>query len=226
MASALLLLPDRNLHGHDYSGAFLPQAEKFEEFLTDNYPQLDVYRQEIDISQGFRNSRKQVLESIYGQEQLALMAFLCHGEEEWLQLGFTDSSIGLVADAVDGRAASYLHIAIYACSTAKDEEPGPGIAEGLAIALGKIGCTGHVDGHANLGHATVNPNVIRFSFDPQGVEQEWLVDPNDDSHFAQWQRLLRRTDLRFRYTMERTRERVLEYVVNSKKAKLLAPLTY
>lgn len=226
MASALLLLPDRNQHGNDYTGAFRSQADKFVDFLTQNYPDLEVYEKEIDISEGFTNRRKQVLEALYAQSDLAVLAFFCHGEEEWLQLGFTDSSIGLIAEALEGRVASYIHIALYACSTAKDEEPGPGIAEGLAQAMSKAGYTGHVDGHAESGHTTINASVVRFSFTPEGVEQEWLVDPDDKLLFRKWRDLLKKTDLRFRFAMENTRDGVLEYLTDPDKTEQLVKMEY
>jgi hypothetical protein len=140
-------------------------------------------------------ARRKAVESILAQHTgVQYLAFFCHGLRRSLQTGHTNTTVNALADAITDACASDVRIALYACSTGKDDA---GFAAALRDALAKRGRTGWVDAHTTAGHTTRNPWVRRFYMDRPGAE--WIV-ARENTLWRRWVVALK-TDLRFRFPM-------------------------
>ncbi len=201
----LLLLPDRNVKEHDWSGAFRVEASRTAA-LYQVPPEMIV---QIDVGQTRVARLHQLLNAIEQRDGLARVDVYCHGWKGGLQLGPRIEDAGDLARMLAPRARPDLAVALYACSAGGGEDPdgeGPapggegGFADALRDALVAEGLAGaHVDAHTIVGHCCRNPFVRRFSA-ATALGGEWLIAP-EDPLFLAWRKRLRETDLRLRYPL-------------------------
>lgn len=200
---ALLLLPDRNTEGSDWSGAFRVEAGRTAQ-LYQVPPQMV---QQIDVSRPRRERLAQLLAAVDARAELDLVALFCHGWTGGVQLGPYSADTPALAQVLARRARPGLAVALYACSSGASPEGHPvapggegGFADALRDALVAEGLAGaHVDAHTVVGHTTRNPYVRRFTAG-QALGGEWLIAP-DDPLWPRWRLQLRETDLRLRYPL-------------------------
>lgn len=201
--STLIVLPDRNHHRRDYTGAFLPEAKRYLQYVTD--PRYDVVH--IDISKPMKHRKAQLYEALEQQSgPISTLVFFCHGYTRGLQMGLRLKDTGEFAERLSRIAIWQLRVALYACSAGGSSEKGAlggdgGFADLLRDALCRAGldfC--QVDAHTTKGHTTRNPYVRRFSGDGSaagGQGGNWIVRPRSPL-WAQWRKSLRGS-LRFRF---------------------------
>jgi len=202
--NGIILTPDRNRDGGDFTGAFKPESERFA--VCQGIPAERIHR--IDISASHPGMRAEVCTTIQSYRGLDFVAVFCHGWKpdpskgitRWgLQLGFnTDRDGGLVslASAILEAGAPDCRIILYACSTGGGDQGGDnGLADVLRDRTGF-----QVDAHSSIGHTTSNPDVVRFDREP-GIGGTPLI-PRDDILFQKWKSRLKDRDsdpLRFQF---------------------------
>jgi hypothetical protein len=193
---------------NDAIGAFIPEALAFQK--CHGVPNENMFG--FNWHEKAEKRRKDLIEHIWkcGKDQpLDAIAFFCHGWPSGIQAGFTKKYINELVTAINLVSRDYLEIVFYACLTAENdtidkwiENIGPatkgGFADTLAMELGKLGISGHVDAHKKAGHTTWVPYVVRFI--NSGIESRasWLVEPKSES-WNKWVKALRKTDMRFRF---------------------------
>lgn len=73
----LVLTPDRNTQGNDYSGAFKPEAERYARFYTGQGDTVVTHR--VDVSEHSPKKRLQVLSYLAAEGPIDRLALFCHG---------------------------------------------------------------------------------------------------------------------------------------------------
>jgi hypothetical protein len=215
-AQALVLLPDRDHLGCDYSRAFRPEADH----LVDLYHLSADTCVEIDVSQDLAARRRQVVEAIRRaslDRPLDLVALLCHGWRTGVQLGFALPQVPALAAALATAGTVQLSVVLYACSTAQESGSPAGTAGegGFADLLWDCLCRSvtregspatacHVDAHSCAGDCTSNPFVRRMqgAVIPQ-TGGDWLIEPHSEL-WDKWATALRDhhgSTLRFRFPL-------------------------
>jgi hypothetical protein len=139
---------------------------------------------------GRTNMRVQVFDALdryadpaqRGHRRFSVVAFICHGYTNRLQVGITEAHLPQLAAKLAVMCREDLVIPLYACSAARGNNNGDeSFAAELRDALvdaGLVHC--RVDGHTEAGHATNLPFVRRFEGrGGAGRDQpgEWLVEP-------------------------------------------------
>lgn len=191
--------PKYNSKGkHDATGAFQPEMKKFSGVgvLFDNHATK-------------HEQRCTVLNAIELQAEkhgkINCVAFFCHGWKTGIQPGFNLQNVDELALAISTHCLSNVKVVLFCCSVAGG--PGPGGDGGFAdilrdrlCALGSKWC--RVYGHDRKGHTTNNPFVRVFEGrgSPLGATGgQYLVDPKNKKAFSTWRRLLRTTNLKWRF---------------------------
>lgn len=204
--NAIVFLPDRNrLERKDYSGAFRPEATR----LAKLHGLASSQVIEVPIRLAAQGQRAWVVNALRTVGALGgpldLVAFLCHGERRWLQLGVPSlDEVPELAQAIAAASSPSVRVVLYACHTAEAGEGGVGGEGGLADRLrdelmlaGAVSCW--VDAHEKAGHTTRNPYVRRFE---AGRTEGglWLVEPKGPK-WARWDERLHDEEdpLRFCY---------------------------
>jgi hypothetical protein len=186
---------DRNRPGKkDWSGAFLPEAQRFASGAPDPFI--------IPLGAPSAQQRGLVTSIIRGHRP-SIVGFFCHGLTRRIELGFGTSTAHELAAVLAEVGCS--RVALYACSTGSGKGPGGdgGFADALRDAMCRAGLAdARVMAHETAGHATQNPRK-RF-FDGMGspvggVGGYWIVEPGS-SLWKPWVRRMRdaRDPLRFR----------------------------
>lgn len=214
----LIFTPDRNTGDKkDYTGAFLPEAEKFAKTHGLGVPSLFTVK--LEPHRRRHNMAQAILGGIHKHKPKVVVMF-CHGYATGLQLGFnspkrkgvtkTDKGyFQLLGDAIAEYSANPTVI-LYACSTGDDPDgdpdtvPGAGddsFADLLRDHLCRAGATGcRIVSHTTAGHTTMNP-YVKF-YDGRGsplggVGTGFLVEPKTP-HFKTFVRMLQK-DPQFRF---------------------------
>ena len=207
----VVLLPDRNSRGKfDQSGAFEPEARAFAKLH--GIPEDHVVELDISAEQGARAA--QFLTALRDRAKgpaFSLVGFFGHGLTNNLPQ-FRLVTAPKLAGVLGSVKVPDVHVAFYACSTAAGEKltGDGGYADGVRDAMqrnGSINCT--VDGHTTAGHASMNPNVRRFSglgtndagvLVSGGTGGAWIVAPGTPKTWNAWKAWLK-TDGRFRFPL-------------------------
>lgn len=214
---ALIVTPDRNHRGSDWSGAFAVEAAR----LCQLYGLApSEVRLSVNIGNPPATQRAQLLQALGERQDLDLVAILCHGWRTGLQIGWGRKDVDVLAQALAESGAAGLKVVLYACSTAADgegQEPGAGAGEGsfadaLRDALARTwpAWAGWVDAHDRAGHCCSNPFVVRF-LPPAGAGGCPLIEPGTPA-WAAWAEALKDRDhstLRLRFPLL-TRAQILE----------------
>lgn len=207
--NGIVFLPDRNRQERkDYSGAFRPEATR----LAKLHGLAAAQVIEVPIRLGAQGQRAWVVNALRTAGALGgpldLVAFLCHGERRWLQLGVPSlDEVPELAQAIAAASSPAVRVVLYACHTAEGEpgEGGAGGEGGFAnrlrdelVQAGAANCW--VDAHERAGHTTRNSYVRRFEAGRTGGL--WLVEPKGPQ-WARWDaRLHDEADpLRFHYPL-------------------------
>jgi hypothetical protein len=185
----------KNTHKPDATGAFIPEAIRFQ-------------RMHGGAREGFDNKldkhrcRLEVQSILSRHSELDVIAFFGHGHRNALQSGHDMATVDALAGAIAKASNPRVIVYLAACSTAKEISVARGaFADALREALTKRGKSGHVDAHTTAGHSTWNPNVQRFDMGDAFTETvgDWIVSP-DDRLWRPWVRALK-GDLRLRYPL-------------------------
>lgn len=213
-----ILIPDRNHHRKDMTGAFRPEARKFADYW--GIPRANIIK--IPISKPIRKREDAVLEAIREVRSrydapLDTIVFFCHGLRYRVQFGFRlgrRSSLGKLAATIAEVSVGNVVVPLYCCSTAHEKRNNEiatgdgGWADELRDALCKEGAGAcRVMGHTTAGHTSRNPHV-RF-FDGTGMREGgtggyWVVRPRGPL-WRKWARLLR-TEYRYQFPFEELEE--------------------
>jgi hypothetical protein len=143
---------DRNRPGkRDWSGAFLPEAKRYSEYITATPLDASAKAQRAWIIDDLRERRP------------SEVAFFCHGLANKIELGFSKANVDELALALAEVACD--RVALYCCSTGGG--PGIGGDSGFADSLrdamchaGLVHC--RVLAHRTSGHCSMNPNKRLF----------------------------------------------------------------
>lgn len=196
----LILTPDRNTKGHDYTGAFQPEAIHFSRLH--GLPRAT----EINVSLGSATRRDAVIKSIEAAPDNAdVFAFITHGLRRALpQFGFDNTHAAALGACLARKLSPSGIVILYACSTGTSPngigEGDGGFADALRDAIVKAAPAwrGHVDAHEKAAHTTTNPWVRRFDHDTDRGGA-WIVEPAS-ALWAKWrERLNERDTLRLRF---------------------------
>lgn len=167
----LLITPDRNTSGSDFTGAFKPEAERYAKFYTD-LGDVTVTRR-IDVSQHSHTKRAQLLSVIKNEGPFDRLVLFCHGWHTGIQFGLNCGNADEIAQlaefakAVVAASTVELKVALYACSTGASDNDSP-VGDGSFADLLRddlCGCgrpNASVFGHTSAGHTTRNANVRMF----------------------------------------------------------------
>jgi len=214
--NGVVFIPDRNHTRKDFEGAFLPEALSFSEIWGSPKPV------KIDISLTAQEQRAQVLQGIkdasWAQGTLRMVAFFCHGWKAGIQLGFNLDTAQDLAKQIACYSTRNVVIPIYACSAARDNDPGiaddidpdtvggdGGFADILRDALcweDKVHC--RIMAHVTSGHTTRNPWVRYFegTGNPYGGSGgAWVIRPKGPL-WARWIKWLAYKDNRLKFPFE------------------------
>lgn len=173
MPNTIIVTPDRDTHGKDYTGAFLPEAVAFTHAVPGKHKLI-----RIDVSKGMAARMRQLFAELEACSGFSSVAFFCHGWADGIQVGVRRSNIpdlvrllckatktGLVSNEV-------LHVPLYCCSTAAATDAPEAASEaggdgGFADILRDSFCAHgrtwvRVYAHTTRGHTTTNPQVRVF----------------------------------------------------------------
>jgi hypothetical protein len=222
--SKLVFYSSKDTHGKkDATGAFVPEAKAFARYHV--IPDKDVIGIDCTKTNKASNRRAKVIQELLLREDLELLAFFGHGWPSGIQFGIRKGHIRRILDHV--RATDDLKVGLYACLTAENEERdtslknvGPGTDGGFADTfrdeMVRHGITkGWVDGHKTAGHATWNPNLVRFlceDVDDRDYGAEggfYLVEPRS-TYWKKWCMALSRNTQNLRYSFILKSELVLK----------------
>lgn len=207
MASALVFAPKHNSDGkRDATGAFQPEARAFCRALS--LPER-VHMFDNGSLRPFAARRLDCERHLHAARGIGIVAMFCHGWKDGLQAGWRKGEIHKLARSLQSACDAQPVILLYACDAGRDGDadrwddvgPGPGgeggFADMLRDELRKLGVRGTIYAHTTEGHTTQNPYVRVFLPD-EAAGGQWVVEPSSNL-WPTWRRLLRTTDLRFRF---------------------------
>jgi hypothetical protein len=152
---------------NDATGAFLPYMEAFKHLYGGGRGNVATlpFDNHAAATTGF-GAISAAFEQIPGK--LDAIVYFGHGEP----YGMVSSEIYLkdvqkFAQLIRRKSAHGVRIVLFACSCGKFDYPGGSFAAKLAVALRDIEAV--VFGHHNVGHATTNANIYRYSGDGRGT---------------------------------------------------------
>lgn len=153
-----------------------------------------------------RHSRREKIKNCLNNlKEITLVAFMCHGWKQGIQLGFDLTNIEFLASVLKGLGSP--KIMLYCCGTAEGGVDGDG---GFADRLRDLsGFT--VNAHDGVGHTTRRPYVKRFEGGEARIGGDWIIAPNSDL-WPKWYKALKGDgDFRFRYPMM-SKEEIITYL--------------
>lgn len=166
----LVFTPDRNSDGRsDFSGAFLPESQRYAAFWRTQGDTVDVYR--IDVSARSSARVEQVVARLDPATPIDRLVFLCHGWRDGVQFGLKSDTddrrarLAAFAEKLVAASTDNLAVTLYCCSTgASTDDPSGegGFADALRDALVAAGRPRvRVFAHSRSGHTT-RTAAIRF----------------------------------------------------------------
>lgn len=182
MPKTLIVTPDRNHHGNDWSGAFKPEAERLVK-IHGLHPTTS--RLSISLDGNNHQRRKQLQDALVHNHIHATnhsrsvpvgtgwVVFLCHGWASGIQVGWGLDNLPALAETLATVAAPTLKVTLYACSTAEsygDNTPDPPMPEPHTIVNYPGG-----DG----GFADILRDCLSKSFSQRGIAWTGWVDAHD-----------------------------------------------
>lgn len=155
----LIITPDSNKHGNDYSGAFKIEADRF---CAKYDKEHTIERCELSYGIDVDNF------NIAITSDCDWLVIFCHGGSRWL----------FKSEFITAKLAAPIaeHITLFACSAAKDEQS-PACFFSISERVK------WVDGHFNAGHTTSNPNVNRWV---SGSNQQLTLALKDAQLYQNW----------------------------------------
>ncbi len=215
----LIFVPKHNSHGKkDVTGAFLPEAVKLKNLAGAGSKIIH-----IDNKRGFNARRRETLRAFatevedVGEDFYTSVAFMCHGFQNGIQLGFKRAHVKHLAESIRAVTGenTVVEVPLFCCSTGHDPDDdaftaaGTGddsFADKLRDELCRQGSTlCRVMAHTTVAHATSNPMVLfmeGMGTPDGGVGGFPPVSPKSGNWKA-WKRALRdrkNNTLRFRMT--------------------------
>lgn len=183
--NTLIVTPDRNHHGNDWSGAFKPEANR----LVKLYGlQPSTSRLSIDLDGTYSQRRQQFLNrlerwvpsittpTIY-EGRLEWLVFLCHGWATGTQFGWAVDNVSALASFLTSIASPTLKVTLYACST------GDGPSQFTPIATPTDQSTAAADAlnapGGDGGFADKLRDHLSQSFSAKGIHWTGWVDAHD-----------------------------------------------
>jgi len=196
----IIFIPDRNHIKKDFEFVFLPEAEKFREYVFNNLIDdsdadlINIYK--VNISKranvyGIMFIVSTIVKEFFlRHEKIKSIVFICHGYRSGIQLGIRKTNYKEFLDIVYPYINTDANFIFYSCNVAN------GFLYYFNQYLIKQGFMGHkVIGHTNRGHAIQNPFVKVYSdIYPNG---EWIIQPNI-KEFKIWKEILK-TDFKYKY---------------------------
>jgi len=193
----LVLHASVNSHGHDATGAFIPEGINFNKHRTSKGDTVQLIPYDNSLAPGKR--LEPFLKLIENANPFDAFVYLGHGLRNGLpSVGMTQANRKKFTDLLIKKAKNKksLYVTLYACSSAETttgQVGGEGgFADKIRDDLVDAGFTqGWVDAHSVAGHATQNSMLRRFYLSKEQAASggTWLVAPGSPE-FAQWRKKL------------------------------------